>query len=203
MEQKQRRGAKGWIGYATAACLCLVVAGSILWQVFKPMPAKAFEIENGVLLAYHGTDAEVVIPDEVTKISASAFAAAPSPDSITSVTLGANVEIIDPLTFAGTKNLDTITVPEENTNFYYREGVLLAADGSLVIDTARAYEDSMDIFVDVISDMTDGENIFGDTVSFVFGKAKITSTKMSILSSYALAVSMAREPSAASKTPSR
>lgn len=173
-EQKRRRGARGWLSYAAAACLGLLVIGSILWQVVKPVPAKAFEIEDGVLLAYHGTDTEVVIPDEVTKISASAFATAPSPDSITSVTLGTNVEIIDPLTFAETKNLDTITVPEENKNFYCREGVLLAADGSLAIDTARAYEDSMDIFVDVISDMTDGKNIFGDTVSFVFGKTKIT-----------------------------
>lgn len=174
MEKKQRRSVRGWVGYATAACLCLVVTGSILWQVVKPMPAKAFEIEDGVLLAYHGTDAEVVIPDEVTKISASAFAAAPSPDSITSVIFGTNVESIDPLTFAETKNLGTITVPEENTNFYYREGVLLAADGSVAIDTARAYEDSMDIFVDVIHNITAGENIFGDTVSFVFGKAEIT-----------------------------
>lgn len=174
LEPKPKRGAGEWIRYAVAACLCLLVIGSILWQVVKPVPAKAFEIEDGVLLAYHGTDAEVVIPDEVTKISASAFATAPSPDSITSVTLGTNVEIIDPLTFAETKNLDTITVPEENNNFYCREGVLLAADGSLAIDTARAYEDSMDIFVDVIRDITDGKNIFGDTVSFVFGKAKIT-----------------------------
>lgn len=174
LEPKPRRGAGEWIRYAAAACLCLLVIGSILWQVVKPMPAKAFEIEDGVLLAYHGTDAEVVIPDEVTKISSSAFAAAPSPEGITSLHIGENVAEIEEDALAPLTLLDSVIVPEENTNFYYREGILLAADGSIAIDTARAYEESMDIFVDVISDMTDGKNIFGDTVTFVFGKAKIT-----------------------------
>lgn len=40
-----------------------------------------FEIENGVLVAYHGSDSEVVIPDTVTEIGESAFQAAEEGES--------------------------------------------------------------------------------------------------------------------------
>lgn len=134
-EQKQRRSARGWLGYAAAACLCLTVIGSILWQAMKPVPAKAFEIEDGVLLAYHGTDAEVVIPDEVTKISASAFATAPSPEGITSLHIGENVAEIEEDALAPLTLLDTVTVAEENEFFEVVDGVLARKDGKLIFDS--------------------------------------------------------------------
>lgn len=157
-----------------AACLCVALTSTILYQVIKPVQASAFKIENGVLLAYTGTDTEVVIPNEVTAITSSAFAAAPSPDNITSITLGTNVESIEALTFSETKNLTSITVPKENTNFCYQEGVLLAADGSLAVDIARSYESRVDLFLDVVGNMIGGENIFADKASFVFGKTEIS-----------------------------
>lgn len=173
-EPKPRRNLWWSVCRWAAACLCIVLISTILYQAIKPMRVSAFEIEDGVLLAYTGTDTKVVIPAEVTSIASSAFAAAPSPDSITSVTLGPNVESIDALTFAQTKNLNHITVPKENTNFYYQDGVLLAADGSLAIDTARSYEKSMDLFLDAVGSMTGEEAVFSEGASFVFGKTEIS-----------------------------
>lgn len=174
-EQKRRRGAKGWLGYAAAACLGLLVCGSLLWQMVKPVPAKAFEIEDGVLLAYHGTDTEVVIPDEVTKISASAFAAAPSPDSITSLYIGANVAEIESDALAPLTELDTVTVAEENEFFEVVDGVLARKDGSLLFTSIGAGREHWTdaVLVDVMRRVKNGELPFATVSKILVGNATI------------------------------
>lgn len=175
LEPKPKRGAGEWIRYAVAACLCLLVIGSILWQVVKPVPAKAFEIEDGVLLAYHGTDAEVVIPDEVTKISASAFAAAPSPEGITSLHIGENVAEIEEDALAPLTLLDTVTVAEENEFFEVVDGVLARKDGTLLfasIGAGREYlRDS--VLVDVMRRVKNGELPFATVSKILVGNATV------------------------------
>lgn len=172
-EQKRRRGAKGWLGYAAAACLGLLVCGSLLWQMVKPVPAKAFEIEDGVLLAYHGTDAEVVIPDEVTKISASAFATAPSPDSITSLYIGANVAEIESDALAPLTELDTITVAEENEFFEVVDGVLARKDGTLAVDDQRPYADSKEALYEVLRQIDTGETYLGENLTIMYKQTEV------------------------------
>lgn len=60
-----------------------------------------FEIENGELISYNGTDAVVHIPDGVTKIAANAFegcielTAVNIPDSVTEIGEDAFVECKD------------------------------------------------------------------------------------------------------------
>ena len=173
-QKQQRRRTRGWLGYAAAACLGLLVCGSLLWQMVKPVPAKAFEIEDGVLLAYHGTDAEVVIPDEVTKISASAFATAPSPEGITSLHIGENVAEIEEDALAPLTLLDTVTVAEENEFFEVVDGVLARKDGTIKVDTQREYADSMDALVDAVHQITLGEISLGEELKITFGKAVIS-----------------------------
>ena len=56
-----------------------------------------FVIENGTLLYYTGDDAEVTIPDSVTAIAQTAFSEA---TDISRLTIGSDVENIEPLALA-------------------------------------------------------------------------------------------------------
>lgn len=162
-----------WLRTAVAACLCLVCAGAVLWQAIKPVQVSAFEIEDGVLLAYHGTDAEVVIPDEVTKIAASAFAAAPSPDSITSLHIGVNVAEIEEDALAPLTELDTVTVAEENEFFEVVDGVLARKDGTLEVDSQRPYADSKEALYEVLRQIATGETYLGENLTIMYKQTEV------------------------------
>lgn len=63
-----------------------------------------FEIENGVLVAYHGSDSEVVIPDTVTEIGEAAFQAGEEGEGgadLKKVTISASVTKIGASAFEG------------------------------------------------------------------------------------------------------
>lgn len=72
--------------------------------------AEDFEIENGVLLHYSGTDTDVVIPIGTTKISDFAFAEA----NITSVVIPDSVTAIGTAAFYGS-TLESVTIPDSVT----------------------------------------------------------------------------------------
>ena len=98
--------------------------------------ANEFEIENGILKKYHGSAADVVIPDGVTIVGEGAFFGCKSltsvviPDgvttigyaafntctSLTSVVIPDSVTIIKSCAFYGCKSLPSLIIPDCVTN---------------------------------------------------------------------------------------
>lgn len=71
-----------------------------------------YEIENGVLIKYNGTGGDVVIPSDVTRIGAHAFAGC---DSLTGVTIPKGVTSIGEGAFRDCTNLARVTIPNSVT----------------------------------------------------------------------------------------
>ena len=164
-----------WLRPAAAACLCATLAGLLLWQAVKPVKASAFEIEDGVLLAYTGTDTEVIIPDEVTKIAASTFDAAPSPECITSLHIGPNVEEVEENALLPLTELDRITISEENQFFEVVDGVLARKDGTLIfasIESGKGWSADR-VLVEVMRKIKRGELPFSTVSRIIVGGAVI------------------------------
>ena len=76
---------------------------------------KDFQIENGVLIKYNGTEKEVVVPDSVTYIGSKSF--------------------------AGCYSLTSITVDEENEVYTSIDGCLYSKDGKTLIKYASGKEE--------------------------------------------------------------
>lgn len=77
--------------------------------IITPEPNEVFDIDNdGVLIKYSGTDAEVVIPNTVTTIGDSAFM---DNITITTVFLPASVSTIGESAFKMCTNLESISMP--------------------------------------------------------------------------------------------
>ena len=94
---------------------------------------EAFDIQHGVLIKYKGNDADVIVPDGVTKIGAKAFwfssemitvslpnsvteignSAFYGCRSLTSINIPDNVKKIGPEAFRDCKNLESISVSEK------------------------------------------------------------------------------------------
>lgn len=72
-----------------------------------------FEIKNGVLKKYRGTNTDVIIPEGVTSIDISAFFGC---ESLTSVTIPDSVTSIESLAFCQCKSLTSVTIPEGVTS---------------------------------------------------------------------------------------
>ena len=76
------------------------------------MAFNGFEIENGLLLKYTGTDAVVKIPEEVTGISGFAFS---GQESITSIAIPETVTTIGEGAFNKCIGLTSIVIPDSVT----------------------------------------------------------------------------------------
>ncbi|MBQ7161118.1 MAG: leucine-rich repeat domain-containing protein [Clostridia bacterium] len=126
-----------------AACIAIAIS-SILVIKRGGAPAvidkDGFHIENGVLISYSGDESDVVIPDEVECIADFAFADNPNVEEITAVHLGTSVKRIDINAFAGLKYLKEIDVYEKNDSFVWSDGLLLSADGTVLLRYEREGE---------------------------------------------------------------
>ena len=89
------------------------------------MANEDFIIENGVLKEYCGAGGDVVIPEGVTEIGASAFDGC---TALTSVTIGSGVTDIVGWYFYGCSGLTSITVAEGNKTY--------RSEGNCLIETA-------------------------------------------------------------------
>lgn len=130
--------------------------------------------DEGVLTAYNGTEYNISIPDNVSAISEDAFGTSPVAGEIKTIKLGKSVESIDTQAFVSLTALESIEVPEENTNYKFLEGVLFKNDNTLFFCMPNIIKDDydmFDVFFDIISDKIEGEGeanlISGDMVAGV------------------------------------
>ena len=79
-----------------------------------------FEIENGVLVAYHGDNDDVIIPENVTAIAEEAF----YHGWFQSIFIPAQVAVIPPGVFDDNLRLQNIFVDERNQHYASIDGVL-------------------------------------------------------------------------------
>ncbi|PWM27853.1 MAG: hypothetical protein DBX36_00575 [Oscillospiraceae bacterium] len=116
--------------------------------------------DEGVLTAYNGTEYNISIPDNVSAISEDAFGASPVAGEIKTIKLGKSVESIDTQAFVSLTALESIEVPEENTNYKFLDGVLFKNDNTLFFCMPNIIKDNydmFDVFFDIISDKIEGE----------------------------------------------
>lgn len=74
-------------------------------QSVSPKANNSFEIRDGVLVKYNGSESEVVIPEEVYSIGKNAFS---GNNTLTSVKMGNSVEKIEPYAFNNCTSLQNI-----------------------------------------------------------------------------------------------
>ena len=128
---------------AAAACLVLVLTAVLIVtrQTAAPVSVESgFQVENGVLVCYTGTDTDLTIPDSVKEISDFAFVSNENASEIRTVRLGANVETIGPNALAGLDGLEELVLAETNQAFREKDGLLLSSDGSLLVRYERTGE---------------------------------------------------------------
>ena len=89
-----------------------------------------FVIEDGTLLYYTGDDAEVTIPDSVTAIAQTAFSES---TGISRLTIGSDVENIEPLALAPLIGKAEIQISPDNLYYEMIEGVVVRKDGTAII----------------------------------------------------------------------
>ena len=89
-----------------------------------------FVIEDGALLYYTGDDAEVTIPDSVTVIAQTAFSES---TGISRLTIGSDVENIEPLALAPLIGKAEIQISPDNLYYEMIEGVVVRKDGTAII----------------------------------------------------------------------
>ena len=135
---------------AVAACVCIMLIPlGIFMRSRLSLPAPEpmtttgaddplpqdytdFVIDGGRLLSYTGAETNVVVPDEVTEVTAEAFANAPAATKIETIRLGANTSHIETSAFVGLFALDSVEVSENNDSFRTEDGMLFSTDGTLV-----------------------------------------------------------------------
>lgn len=89
-----------------------------------------FVIEDGTLFYYTGDDVEVTIPASVTAIAQTAFSKA---TGISRLTIGSDVENIEPLALAPLIGKAEIQISPDNRYYEMIEGVVVRKDGTAII----------------------------------------------------------------------
>ncbi len=122
-----------------------------------------FVIENGTLLYYTGDDAEVTIPDSVTAIAQTAFSEA---TDISRLTIGSDVENIEPLALAPLVGKAEIQISPDNLYYEMIEGVVVRKDGTAII--TKAVDEGLAV---------ESVTVFGRTVDFKDGFLMVTGNR--------------------------
>ncbi len=113
-----------WVSLAASVVL-LAVLGAVL-PLLEIQPASTdlaeFTIQDGRLIAYHGSETEVVIPETVTTIGSACFT---GNTSVQAITIPASVETIEAGAFCGAYNLREFSMSGDSRSFRCSEdGVL-------------------------------------------------------------------------------
>ena len=163
---------------SVAACVCIVLFGTFFAiNYFKyptpTIPKSDFIIENGMLVAYTGSATEITLPDEVNSIAPNAFAASENAENITTITLNSSIKNIDEKAFEGVVSLNNVNIPDNNENFIFTDGVLMATDGSINFSLSPEGDIDVDKFINTIHIMEKNVDFIGKRTTFVFGELTI------------------------------
>ena len=101
-----------------------------------------FDIENGVLLHYHGSGGNVIVPNTVTKISDLAFY---KHTAIQTITIPASVTSIDEFAFLNCSGITSFTVAAENQNYCSEAGVIYNKNKTVLVQYPRAKSRTPDL----------------------------------------------------------
>lgn len=180
-----------------AACICIFATA--IWgisallksantQLYKPtkdtIPKltqkdpepenQKFDIKDGVLLSYNGTEKVVVIPEEVKKIPSGVFNDKKTSREITSIHIGSNVEYISDKAFESLSSLESISINSNNKNFEINSsGCLQTKDKSVVFVPIEVAEDEYTGFYSIIKDIENNPDDYGNTLELIMGRAII------------------------------
>jgi len=94
------------------------------------MEQDVFEIEDGVLLKYHGQSEKVIIPDTVRMISYDAFVDC---TTLREVFISKNVLHIKRASFSGCENLECITVDPDNPVYHSKDNCVIETDANILV----------------------------------------------------------------------
>lgn len=94
----------------------VILTFSQLKRLIKESNKSEFNIQNGVLVKYHGSGGVVIIPDSVTRIGVHAFY---NCKSLTSVIIPEGVTSIGDEAFWACTNLTRVTIPDSVTSIEY------------------------------------------------------------------------------------
>ncbi len=170
---------------AASVCLvltCVLTANYVIRRTSTVDPTDApvidrvvkdgFVIENGTLLSYTGNETELVLPTEVTAITAESFPDSPSSKAVTAIHLSSSVSNIDCAAFSNLSSLKQITVAVDNPFFVSKDGVLGTKDGTLYFSSASTFENSV-AFQNTIEEMQKDTENRGNITKIVVGRATI------------------------------
>lgn len=115
--------------------LCALAVALTLVREHAPViiEENGFYIEDGVLQSYSGSDTEVILPEAVIAIADYAFRDNAARETITTVTLGKNVQTVGANAFAGLDQLMSLILEDESTAFVERDGAIFTFDGSMLV----------------------------------------------------------------------
>lgn len=133
---------------AVAACFAVFVAAVFIVNLAKQptiIDENGFYIENGVLLRYTGTETDVTIPETVESVADFAFLENANAKEIEVVRLGASVKTVGANAFAGLEKLSSVQVSEKNKAYTERDGLIMSADGTVLLNYGRSGETSFKI----------------------------------------------------------
>ena len=125
--------------FIAVACFALILgAFSVIKSFYNgnhTVGDSDYVIDNGVLKQYVGDELNVIIPENVSIISSSAFE---NSKTIQMIELGSNVAEIEPMSFSSLSSLQKITVNEKNNEFEVINNVLIKKDGTVVFASVGA-----------------------------------------------------------------
>lgn len=181
-----RKGLQTGLLAAASVCLvltCVLTINCVIGRTSATEPTDShtvtdkvvkggFVIENGTLLSYTGNETELIIPTEVTAITADSFSDSPSAKAVTAIYLGSSVSSIDRAAFSRLSSLKQLTVAEDNPFFVSKDGILGTKDGTLYFSSSSSFENSV-AFQNTIETMQNDTENRGKITQIIVGKATI------------------------------
>lgn len=153
-----------------ALFLAICLAITVLYKNHQTSAPSDYVIENGILKKYVGDDLNVIIPENVTKISSFAFE---NSSKVQTLELGSHVSDIEQLSFSPLSSLQKITVDPGNNIFEVIDDVLIKKDGTFVFASIEANRgrNADEIMMDVFEIMKKNDFSLKSLEKIEIGKA--------------------------------